>query len=116
MEATVERRRFPRREQGVVMQIATDRDHGAGLSSRQVLTSDLSVGGALFRTPDWRFFPVGARVHFTLFLDQALQHQTWHCSRLSGRGRVVRHDTDGAIDDGDWQGVAVAFEDQIDIR
>jgi len=116
MDATAERRRHPRQEQAVVMQIATERDHGVGRSAQQVVTSDLSAGGVLFRTPDWRLFPVGARVHFTLHLDQPLRCQNWHCSRLSGRGRVVRHDLKGVIDDGDWQGVAVAFEEPVDIR
>jgi hypothetical protein len=116
MKATAERRRFARRDQAVVMQITTERDHSIALSTQQVVTSNLSAGGVLFQTADWRLLPVGARVRFEIYVDQPLRCQDWHCSRLSGKGRVVRHDLKGVIDDGDWHGVAVTFDEPVTSR
>jgi hypothetical protein len=105
-----ERRRFPRLEAGYVMHVACRDPFDAEPVPVSVVTVNISAGGALFQTPRWRQFPVGGRVHLTVFLPPALSGAGWHSSRLSGKGTVTRHDVPEGAVESDWRGVAVSFD------
>ncbi len=123
MVSTLERRRFPRRDLSLVMQVASRLSHAAGLRGEPdgsgrigVVTSNIGPGGVLFQTPHWRVFPVGGHVEFALFLPGPFGSENWHCFRFCGSGRVTRHEeADGTLNS-DWRGVAVTFDTPIRLR
>ena len=92
---------------------AGGRDGGSQIG---VVTSNISPGGVLFQTSRWREFPVGGRVEFALFLPGGFGSESWHCFRLSGWGRVTRHEEADGMPDSDWRGVAVTFGMPIRLR
>jgi hypothetical protein len=97
----------------MIMHVACRETSGACSGAASVVTTNISAGGALFRTVRWRDFPVGAKVDYTLFLSPELSGAGWHCSRLSGMGKVTRHETLAGPIESDWRAVAVSFDRSV---
>jgi len=123
MASTLERRRFPRRDLSLVMQVASWLSQAPSLRGGRdgndrisVVTSNIGPGGVLFQTPHWRVFPVGGHVEFALFVPGPFGSESWHCFRLCGSGRVTRHEEGDGMPDSDWRGVAVTFDTPIRLR
>jgi hypothetical protein len=113
MAVVVERRRFARREVGLVIDIVP---WGREAEPIRALTSDVSAGGMLLRTTRWDGLPVGQRVVFSILCPTPLDGESWHCSRLYGSGRVTRHQKGDGMPDSEWRGVAVTFDTPVRLR
>lgn len=116
MTVMVERRRHPRRETALVMELVCPSVPGNGGGRFTVLTGNISAGGAFFRTPQWRELPVGGRAKFAILLPSPSQGENWHCFRLSGLGTVTRHHGADHTTDSDWRGVALSFDRPLGLR
>lgn len=97
----------------MVMHIACRERGGQAEGSSSVVTANIGAGGALFRTARWRAFPVGGAIDYVLFLPAELSGAGWHCSRLSGTGKVLRHETSAGPIESDWRAVAVSFDNSV---
>ena len=113
MAVVVEKRRFARREVGLVIEIGCSRHDAEAIRS---VTSNIGTGGLLFRTPRWRDFPVGEQVDVSILFPARLDCASWHCSRLCASGKVIRHQKGEGMPDSDWRGVAVTFDTPVTLN
>jgi len=92
------------------MHVACREPGGAPSPLVGVVSDNIGAGGFLFKTARWREFPVGAKVDYTVFLPPELSGVGWHPSRLSGAGRVTRHEALTSLVESEWRAVAVSLD------
>lgn len=113
----VERRKHPRKEVYLVMEIT-----GKEGVCNHVLTNNVSAGGVYFKTLRGNDFDIGIDVSFTIFLSASLAGKGTHFTRLVGDGKVVRlekfdnHEASIIGNEDIWTGVAMQFNKPLVIN
>lgn len=106
----IERRKHPRKEVYLVMEIT-----GKEGVCNHVLTNNVSAGGVYFKTLRGNDFNVGIDTSFTIFLSTSVSGTGTNFTRLTGDGKVVRVDkfnNQEALEPDNqdmWTGIAVQF-------
>ena len=113
-ESFVERRRHPRSEMFLVMEVEDSR---RGSGKLNVITKNISASGVYFKTPHADEFELGMDMAFTIFLSIPTAKGKSHTSRIAGNGRIVREDSlsngKAEEDDGHWKGIALEFDEPL---
>ena len=105
-----ERRRYPRKELFLVMEVE---DGSRTAHKLNVITNNISAGGVYFKTPYAEGLEVGMAMDFTIFLSSPTPKGKAHPARIEGKGRIVRQDVlpDASEDEVQqpWRGIALEF-------
>jgi len=113
-ENFVERRKYPRNEIFLVMEIKDITGHSHKLN---VITNNISAGGVYFKTPHGKEFKLGTGMAFTIFLSTPTPQGKPYTSRIEGSGRIVRQDILASdceeAQDGNWKGIALQFDEPL---
>jgi hypothetical protein len=111
VDSFVERRRHPRSEMFLVMEIE---DSSKTSGKLNVITKNISAGGVYFETSHADELEVGTDMGFTIFLSVPTTKGKSHTSKMAGNGKIVREDSlsNGSIkeDGGHWKGIALEFD------
>ena len=116
-QSFIERRKYPRKEIFLVMEI--EKNHHAG-DKLSVLTSNISAGGVYFKTIRGEEFQAGEETDLTIFISTAVPDGKTHLNKLIGRGKVIRREEPFRNADTDkdekWAGIALQFNEPLKIR
>jgi len=114
VESFVEKRRHPRSEMFLVMEVEKSSKASGKLN---VITKNISAGGVYFKTSHADEFELGKDMAFTIFLSVPTDKGKSHTSKIAGNGRIVREDSlsDGSAEenDGHWKGIALEFDEPL---
>ena len=112
----IERRRHPRKEVYLVMEIT-----GREGVLNHVLTNNVSAGGVYFKTLRGNGFDIGIDASFTIFLSTSVTGTGTHITRLTGDGKIVRverfshKETPMPENEDMWTGIALQFNKPLAI-
>jgi hypothetical protein len=115
-QSILERRKYPRKEMFLVMEVEEHRQSNRRLS---VITSNISAGGVYFKAQCCERFMMGTETNLSIFLSTPSSSGKPFMSRISGKGKVVRREEPAKNDfgdrahDPDWIGIAVQFDEAL---